>query len=207
MYQMTKNKKIGIASAVIILVLIGIGIAAYQNKQTQVMIDDLTNQLINSTQNKPTITPETTSQITQPAANIAKDPQNATYIIEGRDVTLIDGTSQDGNTTIFDTPAVGDLNGDGVKDAGVILIVSGSGSGTFYYAATALNNTTDYIYEGTNALLLGDRIAPQTKSINNEVYTVNYADRAEGEPMSTQPSVGVSKYFKVNGSTLIETNN
>jgi len=205
---MTKNKKIGIASVVIILILVGIGIAAYQNKQTQEMINNLTNQIIKSNQNKPANTPtptKTTSQITPSSNNIAKDPQNATYTIEGKQVTLIDGESEDGNTTIFGTPTTGDLNGDGDADAGVILVVTGEGSGTFYYAAAALNNTTDFIYEGTNAIILGDRIAPQTESIQNEVYTVNYADRAEGEPMTTQPSVGVSKYFKINGSTLIET--
>ena len=171
------------------------------------MINDLTKQVINS-QNKPTEIPvptKSTSQVTQPAQSVAKDPENATYTIEGKQVTLIDGESEDGSTTMFGTPTKGDLNSDGTPDAGVILVVTGNGSGTFYYAAAALNNTTDYIYEGTNAIILGDRIAPQTESINNQVYTVNYADRAEGEPMTTQPSVGVSKYFKVNDSTLVET--
>jgi hypothetical protein len=205
---MTKNQKIGIAAVIIILILVGIGIAVYQNKQTQQMINDMTGNIIESTQNQPTETLEPTkptSKISPTPLNIAKDPQNATYTIEGQKVTLIDGSSQDGSTTIFDTPAVGDLNGDGANDAGVILVVTGNGSGTFYYAAAALNNTTDFIYEGTNAIILGDRIAPQTKSIQDEIYTVNYADRAEGDPMTTQPSIGVSKYFEVNNSTLVET--
>jgi len=59
-------------------------------------------------------------------------------------------------------------------------------------------------YKGTNAILLGDRIAPQTTEIKNGQVIVNYADRAAGEPMTARPSVGVSKYLKVEGTTLVE---
>lgn len=212
---MTKNTKIGISIGIIILILIVVAALAYQNKQTQQMVSDLTKHLVVTTENKTTPTPTvrpTSVPVAQTSPNpshVAKDPQNATYTIEGKKVTLVNGKAQDGNasTTIFDTPAVGDLNGDGALDAGVILVVSGVGSGTFYYSAAALNNTSNYTYEGTNAIILGDRIAPQTKSIQNEIYTVNFAKRAEGEPMTAQPSVGVSKYFKVSNGTLVETNN
>lgn len=205
---MTKNQKIGIISAVIIIILLVVGFAAYKNKQTQEMINDLATQVIKSSKTQSTNTPIPTqpkTQATTTPSNIAKDPQNATYTIEGEKVTLIDGKSADGNTTMFGEPAVGDLNGDGESDAGVILVVAG-GSGTFYYSAAALNNTSTYTYDGTNGIFLGDRIAPQTKSIANQIYTVNFAERAEGEPMTSQPSVNVSKYFKVNGTTLTETN-
>jgi hypothetical protein len=203
---MTKNQKIGIGAGIIIVILLIVVFVAYQNKQTQQMINDLTNQLIKSSQNKPTTAPQPSesAQVTVIPENIAKDPQNATYTIEGVQVTLVDGKSADGNTTMFDTPTVGDLNGDGANDAGVILVVTG-GSGTFYYAAAAINNTTDFVYEGTNSIFLGDRIAPQTKNIQNEIYTVNYAERAEGEPMTAQPSIAVTKNFTVSGITLSET--
>jgi hypothetical protein len=44
---------------------------------------------------------------------------------------------------------------------------------------------------------LGDRIAPQNISINNGLIVVNYAERKSGEPMSAQPSIGVTKTFRV----------
>lgn len=209
---MTKNQKIGIIAAVIIIVLLIIGFVAYQNKQTQDMIKQLTGIAISGSNNNSgsNDTSEATKVTPTPVPNtdhdghIAKDPQNATYTIEGQQVMLMDGKSEDGNTTMFDTPTVGDLNGDGANDAGVILVVTGNGSGSFYYAAAALNNTSTYTYDGTNAILLGDRIAPQTKDIQDETYTVNFAERADGEPMSTPPSVAVSKNFKVSGSTLSE---
>jgi hypothetical protein len=105
-------------------------------------------------------------------------------------------------TQYFGNVATGDLNGDGVPDVAFILTQSGGGSGTFYYVVVALKTPTDY--QGTNAVLLGDRIAPQTTEIKNGQVIANYADRASGEPMSTAPSVGVSKYLAVTGSTLAE---
>jgi hypothetical protein len=177
------------------------------------MIAQLASGIVHQTEKKiPQVTPFPIVTITKPSpesTHIAKDPQNATYIIEGRRVSLVNGNAQQGGNTIqlFGTPTVGDLNGDGVSDAGVILVVSGSESEIYYYAAAALNNPTTYTYEGTNAIFLGDRIAPQTNTITNQTYIVNYADRSEGESMTVQPSVGVSKYFIVENNTLVETTN
>jgi hypothetical protein len=220
---MSKNQKIiiGIVIAiVVVIILVGI----MNKNKTQEMVDSLTKQALISSQNKPTPTktpskPEV--QVSQAptagnSAQVAKDPQNATYTIDGKSVTLTNGKAEEPaapgsasmiTTTMFGEPTVGDLNGDGANDAGVILVVDGSGSGTFFYAAAALINTSTSTYNGTNAIILGDRISPQTKDIQNQIYTVNFAERKEGEPMTTSPSVGVSKYFKVNGTTLVETSN
>jgi len=82
------------------------------------------------------------------------------------------------------------------------LTQDNGGSGTFYYIVAAL--LTDFGYRGTNALLLGDRIAPQSTEINNSIITVNYADRTPGEPFTTEPSVGVSRNFRIDAGSLIE---
>jgi hypothetical protein len=136
------------------------------------------------------------------------DPMNATYTIDGTPVALVNGSSSVAaapgsaemvTTKIFGQPTVGDINSDGKNDAAVILVRTGAGSGTFYYVVVAMNgdgnNSNSAL--GTNAILLGDRIAPDTMQIANGIVTVNYADRAAGEPMSTAPSVGVSKYLVV----------
>jgi hypothetical protein len=136
---------------------------------------------------------------------IAFDPLNASYIIDGTSVALINGSSsveaapgsaEMVTTKIFGQPTTGDINGDGKTDAAVILVQDGAGSGTFYYVAAAINSGNG-IAAGTNAVFLGDRIASDTMQIANGIITVNYADRAAGEPMSTAPSVGVSKYLVV----------
>jgi hypothetical protein len=132
---------------------------------------------------------------------IGNDPLfDTTYTIDGQPVTLKKSTDEDKVTRYFGNKAVGDLNGDGLPDIGFILTHTGGGSGTFYYAAAALKVAGGY--QGTNAVFLGDRIAPQNSQIEDQQLIINYADRAPGQPMTAVPSVGVSKYLKVSGTTL-----
>ena len=79
------------------------------------------------------------------------------------------------------------------------------GSGTFYYVVAALRD--DKGYTGTNGILLGDRIAPQSTVIQDGLIIVNYADRKADEPMTADPSVGVSKFLKIIDGKLAEVNN
>lgn len=137
------------------------------------------------------------------------DYKNATYVIDGQPITLVDGeyatSSAPGSasqtiTKYFGNEVTGDLNGDGMPDIAFLLTQNTGGSGTFYYVVVALATSTGY--EGTNAIFLGDRIAPQTTEIHNGELVVNYADRKPGDPMTAAPSVGVSKFLTVEGTTL-----
>ncbi len=139
------------------------------------------------------------------------DAKNATYIIENREVALINGKSEKeispGSaskivTQYFGNETKADFNGDGTEDIAFILTQNRSGSGTFYYVAVALGLENGY--KGTNAIFLGDRIAPQTTEFSNGKIIVNYAERKTGEPMTAMPSVGVSKYFKISDGVLVE---
>ena len=56
--------------------------------------------------------------------------------------------------------------------------------------------------EGTNAIFLGDRIAPQTTEIEDSKILVNYADRRIDESMVTQPSIGITKELAVEDMVL-----
>lgn len=141
------------------------------------------------------------------------DYKNATYLIEGQFVTLVNGffeaESAPGSATkittrYFGNEAFGDLNGDGKEDVAFLLTQSTGGSGTFFYVVAALETASGV--EGTNAIFLGDRIAPQNTSIENGAITANYADRNPGEPFTTQPSLGISKYLKVEANLLVEIN-
>lgn len=102
----------------------------------------------------------------------------------------------------FGNEIKGDFNGDGINDAAFLVTQDPGGSGTFYYIMAALG--TKNAYTDTNAILLGDRIAPQTTEFKDGEIIVNYADRKLDEPFSVKPSVGVSKYFKVNNGVLVE---
>ena len=141
----------------------------------------------------------------------AFDPQNATYNVGGTPVALVNGNASTPaapgsatqiTTKIFTTTS-GDLNGDGKQDAAVILVQNPGGSGTFYYVAAAINGANGA--QGTNAVLLGDRIAPDTLEIKNGQIIANYADRKPGDPMTAKPSVAVSKYLNVSGLILAES--
>jgi len=139
------------------------------------------------------------------------DPKNATYQIDGKSVTLSSGTSVQDlapgsaskiTTKYFGNEATGDLNGDGKDDEAFIITQDMGGSGTFYYLAAEISGPNGY--SGTNAVFLGDRIAPQPTSIMSGIITANYADRKPGEPMTASPSMGVSRHFHVENGMLTE---
>jgi hypothetical protein len=140
----------------------------------------------------------------------ATDPLQASYRIEKQEVRLIDGQAEAEaapgsatkiKTSVFGQPVFGDLNRDGNEDAALLLVHQPGGSGTFYYVAAALNANGGF--RGTNAVLLGDRIVPQTIEIRDGVVIANYADRRTEESMSTPPSVGMSKYLVVKAGELV----
>jgi hypothetical protein len=139
--------------------------------------------------------------------------KDATYRIDGKSIALVNGLSEaeaaPGSssriiTRYFGNDAVGDLNGDGKEDIAFLLTQDTGGSGIFYYVVVALRTATGY--QGTNAVLLGDRIAPQMMNIENGRVVVNYAERNPDESFAIKPSVGISKYLKIVDSKLVEVN-
>jgi len=140
------------------------------------------------------------------------NPRNATYNIGDEKVTLVDGKAvgklaEPGSamrtvTKIVGRPASGDLNRDGKVDAAVILMQDPGGSGTFYYIAAAVNVNGQA--QGTNAILLGDRIALRTVRIISGQIIVSYADRKPSEPFAAKPTVPVTKRFVLQGQVLKE---
>ena len=158
--------------------------------------------------------PETETNVSTPPASeetAVFDPQNCTYTIEGERVALVNGSAEEAaatgtaskvTTRYFGNKVLGDFNEDGYTDDAFLLTQDRGGSGTFYYLVAALK--TENGCQGTNAVLLGDRIAPQTTEYRNGEIIVNYAERAPGEPMTAAPSIGVSKYLKVDGNSLVE---
>ena len=142
-------------------------------------------------------------------AALASDPANATYVLDADVVALVDGkasrpaapgSAERMETRVFGTPVAGDLDGDGDEDAALILIHRTGGSGSFYYLAAAIREAGGY--RGTNAIFLGDRIAPQKVEIRNGVVLVNYADRLPGEPMTSSLGVRVTQYVALRDGEL-----
>ena len=141
-------------------------------------------------------------------------PRDTVYVIDGRQVKLHNGMAEEemvpGSaskvvTRYFGNEVNADLDGDGREDVMFLLTQQTGGSGTFFYVVAALNTSKGYI--GSQAYFLGDRIAPQTTEMSNNprhknVIVVNYADRAPGEPMTAQPSIGKSVWIKLDPLTM-----
>jgi len=144
-----------------------------------------------------------------PIDSLNSDPLNTSYLIEGERIQLKNGlaeieTTPDSTTknkfSIFGVPSFGDIDKDGDDDAVLILLNEPGGSGTFYYAAIAANINGEY--QGTDTILLGDRIAPQNTSIVDNKALINYAVRNPGEDFTIQPSLGKSLYLQFDPENL-----
>lgn len=193
----------------VLIVIVGIALAACT--QTSLVPSVSTEIPTNAQLALPT---EISTQV--PNLETATDDalKNLTYIVDGQLITLVNGLAEieisPGSaskqvTRFFGNEVEIDLNSDGLMDSAFLLQQESGGSGTFYFIAAAIKTLDGYL--GTNALFLGDRIAPQSTNIDpNKAsqFIVNYADRNEGEPMSSLPTVGVSRTFKLENVSLVE---
>jgi hypothetical protein len=142
------------------------------------------------------------------------DHKDAEFLIDGQRVKLENGVAETeaspGSASTIVTRHFGheldiDLDGDGRDDVAFIVTQTRGGSGTFFYAVAARD--TGQGYAGSDGYLLGDRIAPQATTVSpnprhERVVVFNYVDRAPGEAMTTQPSVGRSVYLKLDPSSM-----
>ncbi len=163
---------------------------------------------INTNQTASSLTLSTTTNIIKKI-----NPKNTSYDIEGKTYTLnngnvvqveqIDNTSSTTTINYFGNELRVDINNDNKEDSAFILTNNNSGTGTFYYLVVALLNKNGE-YEGTNGVLIGDRIIPKSTEFKNGEIVVNYLDRKIEEPMITKPTVLTSRYFKVSDDILVE---
>lgn len=139
---------------------------------------------------------------------VTSTPGTIAYTIDGAVYALTNGLytapTAPGSASVttvrlFGEPVYGDLDADGDEDAAVLLTYSADGSGTFFYAAIA--RKAGDTYTSTNALFLGDRIAPQTIEMHDGRAVYNYAVRKESDPMSTSPSIGKSLWIHLDTTT------
>lgn len=142
----------------------------------------------------------------------AGSPRDATYFIDGEPAILDGGVAELPSApgaatptmvTVFSVPAYGDLDGDGVDDAAVLLLKDSGSSGTFFYIAAALRRGDGY--EGTNAARLGDRIVPDTTNIWDGVLVHDYYTRNSDEPLTATAEIGMSIYLRYVDGELRET--
>lgn len=135
---------------------------------------------------------------------------DGTFTINGKTVTLKNGVSEietapDSSSKIitryFGNDVKYDFDKDGREDSAFIITQETGGTGVFYYVVALLNKIDGSV--GSEGLLLGDHIDPQTTEIGNGgIVIVNYADRKPNESFSVQPSVAKSKRLLLDLSTI-----
>lgn len=139
------------------------------------------------------------------------DPRNATYMFGDGPITLSQGRTEIQllpNSALMEEVfltgqvAYGDINKDDRNDSAVILVRSGGGSGSFVYVTALVSGNTGY--SGSNAILIGDRVAPKNISIASGVITVEYLDRGEDEPFAVEPTIAVTKQYSYRNGELVE---
>jgi heat shock protein HslJ len=137
---------------------------------------------------------ETEAGVTSTSGQLSADQLlNATYTgVYDEPVTLTDGIYQGAplveggaaRPTVVMAPsgvAHGDLDGDGVWDAAVLLAENSGGSGVFTYVAAQLNQEGQPAPAG--AVLLGDRVQVRGMVIGSQQVYVDYVTQGPDEPL------------------------
>jgi hypothetical protein len=135
---------------------------------------------------------------------------NMTYrLVDGKWVTAVTLVGAKGQTNeddggeefwLEEHVAFGDLDGDGVDDAVVVLVSSGGGSGIFYQlvAVTQRNG----IVETPAVKSLGDRIMINQINITNRIVTVDMITHGPHDPSCCPTERQVLK-LKVQGNEFV----
>jgi hypothetical protein len=107
---------------------------------------------------------------------------------------FVEGGASRPALTFTDVYAFGDLDGDGVEDAAVVLVQSSGGSGDFYYLAAVLDRGGSPDNVATQ--LLGDRLRIESAAINGAEITIDALTHGPDDPLCcpTQQTTLVYRY-------------
>jgi hypothetical protein len=133
--------------------------------------------------------------------------RNGTYFAPfySRTVKLVNGVYTEGSGTdlysvqMLDTVATGDLNGDGVNDAAILLAESGGGSGDFESVVAVLNKGSTPSQAGQ--VQLGDRLRINSLAIDSDTIRLDALVQAPNDPMCCPPQPE-TQIFRLVGNTL-----
>jgi len=132
------------------------------------------------------------------AAELGAATYVSRHLAEGR-VTLRDARYEDRErgivVSLLPEYAVGDLNGDGLPDAAVLLATSMGGSGVFQDLAVVLA-TPDSEPRNVASVFLGDREPVDRIRIENGEIALELLAHGPGDPMCC-PTLAVTRRFRL----------
>lgn len=166
-------------------------------------------------QTTPTLQVPTEAPLPQSTATAAAQPvtkeavMNGTYTIQDgqQTVQLSNGQYEAGQgadyvtVTVVPPVAIGDLNGDGVNDAVVVLAENYGGSGTFLSLVPVLANP-----EGPkpdNGATLGDRVQVQSVTIKDGVVSVSLLTQGPNDPLCCPSQAQTQTFQYMPGTGLV----
>jgi TolB protein len=170
----------------------------------------------------PALPPATPAQIPSPTLLPSSTPipslsldllKNAEYAIEGLasgKAKLVNGTYQEkipnssaqSVVSFSELLSVGDLNGDGIADAVVILILNSGGTGVFYNLYGVINDKG--MPKPTAPERLGDRIKLKSLLIQGGEISANFLTQGPKDSM-VNPTLDVTRKFKWQDGKLVST--
>ncbi len=114
--------------------------------------------------------------------------------------SFIPSSSTQITTRMGEPIAIGDLNGDRLDDAAVILISNPGTTGTYYDLAAVVN--VEGMPNNIDTASLGESIQVKSLSIKNGVINVDMLVHAPQDPLCC-PTVSVNQSYRLQGNQLV----
>lgn len=165
----------------------------------------------NPSNNIPNVIPNNVASWAVVDSKIDASPLDTSYIIDGENITLINGESEKEVAPwsaskeiikIFSYDTKADVDNDWKQDTIVLLTKDSGWSGIFYYVAVAKGS--DAWFKGSKTVLIWDRISPQNIEFRDGKIVVNYLKRKPWESFSEMNSEWASKYLTYTSGALEE---
>jgi hypothetical protein len=113
---------------------------------------------------------------------------------------FVEGGASRPMVTFVEPMALGDLDGDGVDDAAVLLVENSGGSGSFVYLAAILNRGGKP--ENIATQLLGDRVQVQSLTIESGKIVVEALTHSPDDAMCC-PTQESTQTYELQGNELV----
>jgi hypothetical protein len=139
-------------------------------------------------------------------SNIPQSPYNASFQIEDTEVQLQEGkttfTGEEGDVAVevVQDPVYGDMNGDSVDDALLLMRYTKDSAPSLYYVALALAVPDGYL--GMNAVPLHVESVPQVLYVQDEVLMVAHTVPERSDAEKDVQQTEMFEYITLVGTTL-----
>jgi hypothetical protein len=115
---------------------------------------------------------------------------------------FVEGGASRPTVTYIEPHALGDLNGDGLADAAVLLVENSGGSGAFVYRAAVLDEKGSP--DNVATTLLGDRVKVETLAIADGQIAVHLVSYGPDDPMCC-PTQQEDRTYILQDGQLVQT--